>query len=57
MTGSLGLAAWAVRENLSFYDAPFVALAGALSVPLLTGDGRLSRAPALPCAVELTGAG
>lgn len=48
MTGSLGLAAWAVRESLSFYDAPFVALAGALSVPLLTGDGRLSRAPLCP---------
>ena len=58
MVGSLGQAAWALRENLSFYDALYVALAQALSVPLLTGDGRLSRAPALPCAVELmTGAG
>jgi predicted nucleic acid-binding protein len=57
MTGSLGQAAWALRENLSFYDALYVALAQALSVPLLTGDGRLSRAPALPCAVELTVAG
>ncbi|MDA8393556.1 MAG: type II toxin-antitoxin system VapC family toxin [Actinomycetota bacterium] len=58
MTGRLGQAAWALRENLSFYDALYVALAQALSVPLLTGDGRLSRAPALPCAVELTtGAG
>ncbi len=56
MTGSLGRAAWALRENFSFYDALYVALAQALSVPLLTGDGRLSRAPALPCAVELTGA-
>ncbi|MHB1516740.1 MAG: type II toxin-antitoxin system VapC family toxin [Acidimicrobiales bacterium] len=57
MTGRLGHAAWALRENLSFYDALYVALAQALSVPLLTGDGRLSRAPGLPCAVELTGAG
>lgn len=57
MTGSLGLGAWALRENLTFYDALYVALAAALSVPLLTGDRRLSRAPALPCAVELTGAG
>ncbi|MHB8289402.1 MAG: type II toxin-antitoxin system VapC family toxin [Acidimicrobiales bacterium] len=56
MTGSLGRAAWALHENLSFYDALYVALAQALSVPLLTGDGQLSRAPALPCAVELTGA-
>jgi predicted nucleic acid-binding protein len=57
MTGSLGRAAWALRENVSFYDALYVALAQALSVRLITGDGRLSRAPGLPCAVELvTGA-
>jgi predicted nucleic acid-binding protein len=58
MTGSLDQGAWALHENLSFYDALYVALAQALSVPLLTGEGRLSRMPALPCAVELTtGAG
>lgn len=57
MAGSLGQAAWGLRENVSFYDALYVALAQALSVPLLTGDRRLSRAPGLPCAVELTGAG
>lgn len=58
MTGSLGQGAWALRENLSFYDALYVALAGALSVPLLTGDRRLARAPTLPCTVELVaGAG
>ncbi|MHB1536419.1 MAG: type II toxin-antitoxin system VapC family toxin [Acidimicrobiales bacterium] len=56
MTGSLGHAAWALRENFSFYDALYVALAQALSVPLLTADRRLSRSPGLPCAVELTGA-
>lgn len=57
MTGSLGQLAWGLHENLSFYDALYVALAHALSIPLLTGDGRLSRAPGLPCAVELvTGA-
>ncbi len=55
MTGRLGHAAWALRENFSFYDALYVALAQSLSVPLLTGDGRLSRAPGLPCAVELMG--
>ena len=53
MTGSLGQAAWALRENVSFYDALYVVLAEALSVPLLTGDGRLSRVPGLRCAVEL----
>ena len=58
MVGSLGQAAWALRESLRFYDALYVALAQAFSVPLLTGDDRLSRAPGLPCAVELTpGAG
>lgn len=56
MTGSLGRAAWALRENFSFYDALYVGLAQSLSVPLLSGDGRLSRAPALPCVVELIGA-
>lgn len=56
MTRSLATAAWALRENLSFYDAICVALAQALAVPLLTCDARLSRAPELPCAVELVGA-
>jgi predicted nucleic acid-binding protein len=52
--GRLGQAAWTLRENVSFYDALYVALAQALSVPLLTGDSRLTRAPGLPCSVELT---
>lgn len=52
MTGRLGQAAWALRENVSSYDALYVALAYGLSIPLLTADRRLSRAPALPCAVE-----
>jgi predicted nucleic acid-binding protein len=50
-------AAWALRENLSFYDALYVALAQALDLSLLTADAKLARAPRLPCAVELiTGA-
>jgi predicted nucleic acid-binding protein len=53
MTGALARAAWRLRDNLSFYDALYVALAQALACPLLTADERLSRAPALPCAVEL----
>lgn len=57
MTGNLARAAWALCENVSFYDALYVALAQALSVPLLTADGRLSRTSALPCEVELIGAG
>lgn len=51
--GVLAERAWALRQNLSFYDALYVALAGHLGVPLLTGDTRLSRAPGLPCETEL----
>jgi predicted nucleic acid-binding protein len=37
--------AWALRENLSFYDALYVALAERLQAPLMTLDGRLAGAP------------
>lgn len=53
MTGPVGQAAWALRENLTFYDALYVALAQALSVPLITADRRLARTPSLPCLVEV----
>lgn len=39
---------WALRENLTAYDAVYVALAEALDTTLLTCDGRLRRAPGLP---------
>ena len=45
--------AWALRHNVSYYDALYVALAARLGYPLLTTDARLSRAPGLPCEVEL----
>ncbi|WP_219418615.1 type II toxin-antitoxin system VapC family toxin [Pseudonocardia nigra] len=51
--GPLARLAWALRANLSFYDGLYVALATTLSVPLLTADARLARAPGLPCAVEV----
>lgn len=51
--GSLAPLAWTLRDNLSFYDALYVALAASLGTPLITGDARLSRAPALPCSIEL----
>jgi predicted nucleic acid-binding protein len=35
---------WELRENLSPYDASYVALAEALELPLATTDGRLARA-------------
>ncbi len=52
MTGALAGAAWALRQNVSFYDALYAALATALALPLLTADGRLAKAPGLSCAVE-----
>jgi predicted nucleic acid-binding protein len=44
---------WELRENLSAYDASYVALAELLDCDLLTADGRLSRAPAIRCAVTV----
>jgi len=38
---------WALRANLSAYDACYVALARALDCPLLTSDQPLARAPNL----------
>lgn len=35
--------AWALRDNLSFYDGLYVALAGMLDEPLVTFDARLAR--------------
>jgi predicted nucleic acid-binding protein len=55
MTGPLASAAWAMRQNVSFYDGLYAALAAALAVPLLTADTRLARAPGLRCALELVG--
>ena len=45
--------AWALRHNLTYYDALHVALAARLGYPLLTADARLARSPELPCEVEL----
>ena len=38
---------WELRDNLTAYDAVYVALAEALEAMLLTCDGPLSRTPAL----------
>jgi predicted nucleic acid-binding protein len=40
-------AVWALRRNLTAYDACYVALARALGADLITGDRRLARAPKL----------
>lgn len=44
---------WELRDNLTAYDAAYVALAEALDVPLLTLDARLANAPGLRCSVVL----
>jgi predicted nucleic acid-binding protein len=44
---------WALRDNLTAYDAVYVALAEALDATLLTCDGRLARAPGMARRIEL----
>jgi predicted nucleic acid-binding protein len=44
---------WELRDNLTIYDAVYVALAEALDVTLHTGDGRLARASGLRCRIEV----
>lgn len=45
---------WALRHNLSGYDATYVALAEATdATALLTTDARLARAPGPRCRVQL----
>lgn len=42
---------WELRHNLTAYDAWYVAVAESLGCPLVTLDGRLTRAPGPTCAV------
>ena len=42
---------WALRGNLTSYDAWYVALAEALACPLVTLDRKLSRAPGPTCEI------
>lgn len=44
---------WELRDNLTTYDAAYVALAEALDATLLTGDRRLARAAGPTCIIEL----
>ena len=44
---------WELRDNLTAYDAAYVALAEALDATLLTGDRRLARAAGPTCNIEV----
>ena len=43
---------WALRDNITAYDAGYVALAESLDVPLLTRDRRLSRSSGHAARIE-----
>ena len=42
---------WQLKENVSAYDATYVALAEALDCPLLSADRRLATSPTIRCQV------
>ncbi len=44
---------WELRDNLTVYDAAYVALAEMLDVVLLTGDTRMASAPGPRCHIEV----
>ena len=44
---------WELRENLSAYDATYVAVAETLDTSLLTADARLARAPGPMCPITV----
>jgi len=44
---------WELRDNLSAYDATYVALAELLECSLLTADTRLGRAPGIGCPITV----
>ena len=44
---------WELKDNLTAYDAAYVALAETLSAPLVTTDVRLARAPGIRAEVEV----
>lgn len=51
-TGVLMQRAFELREDVTAYDACYVALAEILDCPLVTSDARLANASTIDCAVE-----
>ncbi len=51
--GPLLQRAWELRDNLTVYDAAYVALAEALEATLLTADVHMVGAPGCRCLVEV----
>ena len=43
---------WALRKNITAYDAGYVALAESLDLPLITRDRRLSRSSGHAARIE-----
>lgn len=46
---------WELRDNLTAYDAAYVAAAEYVKAPLVTSDKRLAAAPGVRCEVRLPG--
>jgi len=44
---------WQLRDNMSSYDASYIALAETLGCTVLTADARLSRAPGARCSITV----
>jgi predicted nucleic acid-binding protein len=44
---------WHLRDNLTVYDASYVALAETLDTTLVTADARIGRASGIQCDVEV----
>jgi predicted nucleic acid-binding protein len=44
---------WELRNNLTPYDAAYVALAEAIKAPLVTSDKALTKAPGIRCEIKL----
>ena len=45
--------AWTLRDNISAYDAMYVALAEAIEAPMVTCDGPLAKAPGHRARIEV----